>query len=167
MVKNVVDGVWHYLSQKPDLIALLGADPIDGTPYLFQDDLIMGHEYLENSQKAAVVIAYQGEWSAPNNFNTAQFPRLIVDVWGDPDRHDDGSPVSTFSARDKVDAVTESVMKHLHRIGNFDERWGENRVFASTRLMMYRNRGRGQEFQGQPDGNGLTMSTLYFGLTTA
>lgn len=158
--------VWEYLSTNEALMSLLGQDS-DGTPWFFQDDLILFEQYLENSAKCAVVVAVEGEWATPDPFSHMQFPRVTFELWADPDRHADGSPVSTNSSRDKLQDITEQLMLAMHRIGGFDERWGDLRVLGSQRLILLRYRMKGQEFQGVTDGNGLATSTLYFGLTTS
>jgi hypothetical protein len=165
-VSRPTDAVWQYLSTKTDLISLLGQDS-DGAPWFFQDDLIMTEQYLENSGKCAVVVAVEGEYSTPEPFSHVQYPRITFDVWADPDRNPDGSPVSTNSSRDKLQDITEVLMTHMHRIGGFDERWGDLRVLGSQRLILLRYRTKGMEFQGVTDGNGLAQSTIYFGLTTS
>lgn len=162
----VAEAVWLHVVQDAQLMAKLGTDPTDGTPYLFQDDLIVTEEYLENSQKCAVVVAHSGEWNSPGEMNDVYFPRLEIDIWSDPDRHPDHSPVSTRSARDKSEAIIEDLNRILHRIGSFDEDWGGLRVISSNRQIRFRSRSRGMEFKGEPDGNGLMLTTLYYGLIT-
>lgn len=164
---TVAEAVWLHLADDQDLLALLGTDPTDGTPYLFQDDLILTEEYLENSQKCAVVIAHSGEWDSPLDTNNVYFPRLEIDVYADPDRHEDHSPVSTVSAKNKTEEIIYLLNKRLHRVGPFDERWGDIRVLSANRQIRFRSRSRGAEFRGVPDGNGLMLTTLYYGLTTA
>lgn len=166
MTMTIAEAVWLHASTHPELMSLLGTDPVDGAPYLFQDDLIMSSEYLENSQKSALVVSHQGEWRSPLDTNTTYFPRLQFDLYTDPDRHPDHSPVSTSSAKNKAEDIIRVLDHIFHRVGPFDERWGEYRVLSTSRLVRYRSSmsGRGGEFKGVADGNGLEQSTLYYGL---
>jgi hypothetical protein len=154
---SVAAAVVKHLSENTDLLALLGTDPEEGNPYLFQDTLIMGTEYLEGSQKCAVVVSHVGEWDIRSPFNSFEFPRLYIQVYADPDRDAGGDKVSTISARDKALEVSKVLTKALHRTSQFDERWLDLRVLGSTQT-------RGPEIGDMGDGNGLVVAASYFGL---
>jgi hypothetical protein len=156
---SVAESVYLYLAQKPALISLLGKDT-ENAPYLYQDNLALEQSYLENSQDCAAVISHVGEWDVRSPFSTFEYPRIVVQVWADPDRAANHDPVSTVSARDKALAVSRQLTLALHRTERFDERWGQLRVLTTVQT-------RGPEIADLSDGNGMVMATSYFGLITS
>jgi hypothetical protein len=156
---SVAAAVVNRLLQNTDLLALVGTDPETLDRYIFQDTLLMGTQYLENSQQVAVVVSHVGEWDVRSPFGVQEFPRIVVQVYADPDRDAAGDKVSTVSARDKALDVSKVLTKALHRTSQFDERWLDLRVLSSTQT-------RGPEIASVGDGNGLVVATSYFGLIT-
>lgn len=156
---SVAAAVVSHLLQNTELVALLGEDS-EGVPYLFQDNLALEQEYLEGSEQRALVISHAGEWDLRSPFNTFEFPRIVAQIYADPDRNANGDRVSTISARDKALEVSKVLTKALHRVSQFDERWLDLRVLSSTQT-------RGPEITPVGDGNGLVVAISYFGLITA
>lgn len=156
---SVPEAVFVKLAAQPALMALIGTAE-DGSPLMFQDTLLMTDEYLENSQKVAIVITHRGEWTTPNRHNSLKFPRVLIDIYADPDRDADGTPLSTTNARDKVIAVADLLIKIFNRSEYFNEQWAGEWVMGSHHL-------RGPEWQPLREGGGLMFGTVIVGLETS
>lgn len=81
--------------------------------WIFDEKPVMAK--VEQSGKCIIVINEGEPWTDPNGHNTLEFPSLIVDIWGDPDRNPDKT-VARDNAKDKIKAVAKIVDEHLHRV---------------------------------------------------
>lgn len=132
----------NYLAQQPEVAALLGSDEVwdswifVGTPEV----------NIESTSKAMVVLFVDGGWAGANSYNTARFPRIVVDIWVDPTRSDDGS-VFRKDAEERAEEIYKAIDRHLHLVHNslpggefiywgtreqIEEKTGE-RIVGSTR----------------------------------
>jgi len=129
VVTDVVLAVRKMLAAQSDVCALLGSDSRFDT-WLFQDTLFAT---VENSQTCAVVLTLEGGWTAPNDYNTARFPRLGTTIYADPKR-DSANNITSDDTRNKILAVHQVLDKYLHRPTKATAIWGGLRILASTRL---------------------------------
>lgn len=151
---GVVLAARRYLVTQTSVTNLLGASeayPI----WIFQWD---PHEMIEGTSSEALVLATEGAWSSPNDYNTAQFPRLVVQVFSDPSRDAERNVIAD-DARDKSWTVFRAVDKLLHHPGGLSAQWTTGVwVTGSARL--------GEpEWTPQPDGDGLVLLTVSYGLS--
>lgn len=158
----------NLLASQPSVIALIGTAP-DWGPAVFNDEPTVT---VENSQKALIVVTESGSWAGANLHNTASFPRLIVDIWADPDRNPDKS-VRVQNAKEKINAVHKEVKKFLHTVNMSDDEgrpimWGTPEQIEDR--TGYRIHGSqfltGPEFYPVRDGNGAFMGTFIYGVST-
>lgn len=154
---DLAQGVCIWLASFSDVLAELGAAD-DASPWLFQQKL---HAVVEGSQSAAAVLSsFHGGWAAPNLHNTAEFPRLLLDLWVDPVRdleHDYIELAETFRRARQVYAVLN---RHLHRSTAEVVWWGTVRILGSTRL--------GEPVAAEvPDGDGMIRLQVYYAVMMA
>jgi hypothetical protein len=154
---DLVQGLCRWLATFSDVLTQLGSAD-DGSPWLFQQLL---HTVVEGSQSAAVVFsANQGGWTAPNDHNTAEFPRLLLDLWVDPVRdpqHDYIELAETYRRARQVYAVLNT---HLHRPTSDVIFWGSVRTLGCIRL--------GEPVAAPvPDGDGMIRLQVYYAVTMA
>lgn len=112
---------------------------------------------MEGSSKTSVVISHDGGWAAPNMHNTLRFPRLVLNVWADPQRDAQKNDVDPWVQR-RANRVFEVVDKHLHRITGPEMYWGDLRVVSCVRLtepIRYPT----------PDGDGLIRLQAFYAVT--
>jgi len=177
---NIVENARTYLASHNSLTSILGYGEGWGT-WIFQDEV---QATLENSSLrrvpnsmeyipgTAVVISHAGAWASSNRHNSAEFPRLRIEIWADPDRLPDGS-VDIQNAQDKIIEVFKKVDYLLHLtgrrvvkdvIGNVtydSHRWGNMDIISCERL------DGSLEFSRVTDGNGLRSATVHYGVQTA
>lgn len=154
MDDDVVQGVCKWLATFEDVTSLVGSAP-DGTPYIFQDTL---HAVLEDSQQAAVVFSTMGGWAAPHDYNTMEFPRLLLDLWVDPIRDANNNYVELAETRRRARKIYAVLNQHLHRpqVGG-PVYWGTVRTIGCTRL--------GEVVIAPvPDGDGLIRAQVFYGV---
>lgn len=132
----------NYLASQPSVTSLVGSDSTWG-PWIFEDRPRL---IVENTGKCLIVVTKDGSWASANDYNTARFPRLIIDIWADPTRNADGS-LRKEDAKAKIEAVYKAVDKCLHLVnkslpGGISVMWGTSaqvanrtgiRIDASTR----------------------------------
>lgn len=127
---DIVQGVYKYLLSFNDIVSLLGASD-DGTPFLYNGGI---YHNMAGTQSCAVVIKSGTGWGAPNSNNTAEFPRVQIEVWSDPPRDGDDQVTEPTEARTRALAVYHRVNGRLHipysKIINF----GDVLAFGSVRL---------------------------------
>lgn len=155
MADDLVQGVCVWLAGFTDVTDQLGAAD-DGSPWLFQQLL---HAVVEGSQQSAVVFSGpHGGWAAPNDYNTLEFPRLLLDLWVDPIRdpqHDYIELAETYRRARRVYAVLNS---HLHRPSHETVYWGTVRTVGCSRL--------GEPVLAPvPDGDGLIRLQVYYAVS--
>lgn len=151
---DLVSGAATYLLSLSDVVALLGKFE-DNTPWIFQRDMPLN---METSDEVALVVTSAGPWGAPNDYNTASFERLGIQVWAGPIRRSDGVTIvedsETFR---RARAVYRVVDKHLHRVGGGDQKWGSIRSVTCRRFGGY-------DDYKTPDGNGVVIGTQVYGV---
>jgi hypothetical protein len=127
---DIVQGVYKYLLGFSDVVNLLGASD-DGTPFLYNGNI---YHRMAGTQSCAIVVSSGSGWAAPNTSNTAEFPRIQIDVWSDPPRDDQGQVTQPTEARTRAFAVYQQLNAHLHvpfsKLINF----GGITAFGSIRL---------------------------------
>lgn len=106
---DYVKSVWRYLATQTELTDLLGSDE-KFSAWIFQQRLYC---QVEASTTSAVVVSPAGQWSGMNDYNTARFPRLRVEVFSDPQR-DYAKNVTLDDTWAKINAIFEVLVKLLH-----------------------------------------------------
>ncbi len=125
---DYVLGARRWLASQAPVRAALGSDSTFDT-WIFQSKLYVT---VEGSQSVACVLSAGGNWTTPNVYNTAHFPRLRVELFADPDRDGAGNAVSS-STWSKLSAAFDAIDPYLHWMGR-EQMWGDVRVIKSKRL---------------------------------
>lgn len=127
---DTVQGVYKYLLGFNEITSLLGTSD-SGTPFLYNGGI---YHTMAGTQSVAVVVKDGTSWASPNTSNTAEFPRIQIEVWADPPRDEEGQVTQPTEARTRAYAVYEQINGRLHlpfsRIINF----GSVIAFGSIRL---------------------------------
>lgn len=155
--KTIARAVRNFAAADPGVRAVIGGDPAPGDPWqqwIWVDTL---QRAIENSQQTAVVIAQDGQWSAPNGHNTMEFPRLIVTIWADPTRNPDNS-VYRPDAKDKCKAVHNALRAIFHDTGNRHHDIDGIRVLSMECL-------EDPYFTTVSDGTGMVSAQTVYGFT--
>jgi hypothetical protein len=141
----------RYLAAQAPVRAVLGSDALWDT-WLFQMKL---QATLEGSESVACVLSPGGNWTTPNEHNTARFPRLRVEFFADPTR-DAARNVVTASTWAKLSAAYDAIDPYLHWMGG-EQMWGDVRVIGSKRLGEL-------DYSPVQDGDGGGYAVVYYGL---
>lgn len=126
---DVVLAAHRFLSTKTDVTSLLGGDSVFSS-WLFTDTLAVE---VAGSSKCALVLYYAGSWSAPNEHNTAVFPRLGITIYADPKRDSNGNFIRD-DTRTKILKVHKALRKHMHLVDMQTVMWDDLRILASSCL---------------------------------
>lgn len=120
----------NMLAEQSSVTSLLGSDSAWDS-WIFVD---APQALVENSGTSLIVITQTGPWAAANDYNTARFPQLTVDIWSDPTRNGDLS-VRRKDAKLKIDALVKQIDKFMHVLhpGPNGIIWHGLRVVASKR----------------------------------
>lgn len=158
----------NLLAAKTNVTDLLGTAPNWG-PAVFND---RPQVKIENSGKVLVVVTEDGSWAGANLHNTSSFPRLIVDIWADPDRNADMS-MRLDNAKEKINAVHKEIKKYFHTVNMSDEEgrtimWGTpEQIETRTGFRIHGSQLlNGPSFFAVKDGNGAFMGTFIYGVST-
>ncbi len=152
---DLVTGAVRWLCADNTVRSAVGATPT-GTPYVFAHSLWTA---VEGSGNTAIVVRYGGGWAAANLHNTLRFPRLDVDVWADPKRDRGGNAVDPAEVQRRVMGVFAAVDARLHRPQSGVQMWGGVRTIACSRMNE-------PTVYPAPDGGGLLMLQVFYGVTT-
>lgn len=143
----------RFLVEQPDVTSLLGSSATY-KHWLFR---LRPFVQIEGTGKCAMVLSRRAGWAPPNRHNTAQFPRLQVEILADDDRELGTPNPANRAAHDKAIEVFEAVDLHLHRPHGGATFFNDVRVLGSTRL-------------GEPDvtpvpgGDGVMRLLVEYGL---
>lgn len=129
MSTDIVLAARRMLAAESSVTDLLGSDTRYDT-WLFTDTL---YAQVENSQTCAVVLTGEGSWSAPNDYNTARFPRLGVTIYADPQR-DEQNNLTVDDTREKIMNVHAALFHLLHLVHGHAVLWDDVRVLRSSCL---------------------------------
>jgi hypothetical protein len=173
----------NLLVQTPEIKTMV-ENKIIGKGVAFSDGWVFDTKPYANIEKksyqALIVITHDGTWQAPNEHNTARFPRILVDIWASPTRKADGSPVI-----DDADYLIEDVMKsirpYLHTVNmdvsedgfqgpaGYPRVWGTpEQIQSRTGSLIFFSQSLGEpQFNDVKDGNGARMGRFAFGVATA
>lgn len=180
----------NMIVQIPGIKAMI-ADKRIGKGKAFTDGWVfysMPNATIEDkSYQALVVVTVGGTWQAPNEHNTARFPRLYVDVWASPTRGADKSPLRP-DADFLIEDVIEQILPYMHTVDmgvpgspNYDptlpylgrpgqpRMWGTaEQIAARTGSLVMSSQLLGEpDFSDVRDGNGARMGRFTFGVHTA
>lgn len=130
------------LSTVPGVIGVLGSftAPSPAGVWLFVRKL---QTVVEGSGRAAAVLREEGSWTRPNSHNTAQFPRLSLEIFADSTRDATGA-VLRDDAESRARAVWERFQLVLHRVDGFTEVWGATVTDPGLRVW-------GSQLMSRPD----------------
>ncbi len=151
---DVVQGVCKWLATFNDVTSLVGSAG-DGSPYIFQGTL---HAVMEGSQQAAVVFNTMGGWASPNDYNTMEFPRLLMDMWVDPLRDANHNYIEPAETRRRAVQLYKVINRHLHRPSREAVYWGSVRIVSSVRLSE-------PIFAPVPDGDEMLRMQVFYAVT--
>jgi hypothetical protein len=135
--------------------------------WLFQERLFT---VVEQSQQCAVVLAQRGNWTSPNPGGTIRFPRLLTEIWADPDRVG-RSDVDPLSAKDKILLAHEAIDVHLHNVDSEVLWWPTDPITgyrpADSVRVIKSSRAGELDFFPVPDGDGMMRATVFYNLGVA
>lgn len=176
----------EYIAQIPEIKALVTAGLI-GRGEIFTDGWIFAYKpqrvtIEKYSHRAMIVVNSDDQWAPMNEYGTAQFPRLFVDIWASPTRNSDGSE-NKPDADELIRRVMAAMMPHLHTVniavpvGSPDfmgpdggtRMWGTAAQIASREgLPIYGSHNLdGPKFSDVANGNGARMASWTFGISTS
>lgn len=161
---DIVEAVQTRLQEFPpvqDLVTaeLIGKDAGFVNGWIFDSSLSVS---LEGKQKAAIVVSYGGGHDTPDPDSAVKFPVVVVDIWADPTRSDDGS-VAVHDAKSKVFRVWDAVDAALH-IQKRTEEDGTALFFGDVRIITSQRLG-DPDLQWVKDGDGARMLRCRYGIT--
>jgi len=116
---------------------------------------------IEGTGSAGIVLSIRGGWTSPNQHNTAQFPRLQVEVYADVDRDPSLNPLSR-TAEEKALAICQVVDAVFHIPQGGVLMWGNGdandlRIVGSLRLTE-------PDVVEVPEGDGMVRATVSYGV---
>lgn len=154
----------NFLAQQSSVTSLLGDDALWDT-WIFVD---APQALVEKSQTCLIVITEENGWANANDYNTARFPRLQLDIWADPTRNADGS-VQKKDAKLKIEAVYNAVDKYLHLVDNSlpsgaFHKWGTAAQIANgtAKRIVSSKRSGEPSYSATFDNTGGYMARLYY-----
>lgn len=155
--EDIVTGSCRYLRSKPEVLDAVDVFNIQGrpTPGIFSYQLWVPK--MEGSQSTAIVVQHDGGWAAPNQHNTLRFPRLLLSVWADPLRDDQGNN-NDSRVQSRANACFEIADKYLHLAAGGTVMFGSIRVVDCVRLTE-------PTIASVPDGDGLVHLQAYYAVT--
>lgn len=115
---DVAGMAWHRLHDEPDLVAAL-----DQRLYRHRLPVV-----IEGTALAAAVLSPAQGWAPPNRHNTAEFPRLRIEIY------QDSSSADVRDAEDRAHDLWETFNKLLHVPRGMAEMWGPVRVIGAHRV---------------------------------
>lgn len=151
---DIVQGCVKWLLQFPDVLAVLGTSPEDGSPLLTQHRL---YRVMESTQSTAAVVIHAGGWAGPNGHNTMRFPRLSLEITVDPIRDAGNNAIDPGEANRRITKAYKAIDAHLHRPQGGVQYWGDIRTIGCAR-------------QGEPtiyaisDGGGSIRLQVFYGV---
>lgn len=155
-----VAAVQAYLAAIPTVVDAVSAD---GTgPYIFQYDDFRG---VKGTGNIALVVSASGSWTTPNQNNTMQFPRILIEAYADVSRDPITHDMTRPDGQEKAQVLLQVVTKVLHRpqgggLPGIAVGVDGLRVLGSLRL--------GEPtYPALPDGDGVIVGTVDFGLVIA
>ncbi len=124
----------EYLVQFPRLRALLGSG-MGFETWIFrgQDDQAKPYVNMEGSGQAALLLRQDGGWATPNRHNTLEFPRLVVEVYVDPERDGLGNEIGP-DVSDRMAQIWQTLDRHLRNVDHTEVWWGDLRTIGCDRL---------------------------------
>jgi hypothetical protein len=153
---DLVSGALTFLRTQPGVLAALSTTDA-GTPMLFQHRLFVR---LEGTGAIAAVIGRGGGWSSANDYNTARFPRLSLEIWADPIRGGTNHVRDPGEVWRRIEAAFVAFDRVLHRTSGGVQWWGTVRTISSTRNaepLTY----------VVPDGDGMLRTIAYYAVQQA
>lgn len=151
-MSDITSDVQYYLQNHP-LIQALVVDPYIGKDDGWVNGWIFDSEMqvrMENTQRCAISVTYAGGFNPLLEDNTARFPLLAVDIWADPERAEDETPVPLNAKTKAFHIFDEGVFPALHLNKHGEYYFNETRVTSCEIL--------GEPLMlTPPDGNGLKI----------
>lgn len=150
---DLVSGATTYLLSISEIVAAVGE--VDGEPLILQRDFPVNMEIRDD---VALVVTDAGPWGSANDYNTAEFRRLGIQIWAGPIRGVDGvSIIEDNETHRRAYKIYKLVDKYLHRVGGEAQWWGSIRSVNSRRFGGY------DDYKA-PDGNGVVIGTQVYGV---
>lgn len=129
-IDDISQGCYKFLLSKADVVASVGSE--DSVPFIFNGNLyttIQGKNAV-----TAIVITSAGGWGGPNTGNTAEFPRIGIEVWSDPPRDALGNVTQPIEARTQAFATYHILDRYMHRPYGSAVYFGTVLTFSCVRL---------------------------------
>lgn len=145
------------LSSIRNVLGPTGSDS-EGLVWLFPRDLSV---VVEGSAQVAATVSVAGSWARPNPHNTAQFPRLRLDLYADSSR-----TLGKIARRDseaRAWFAWAPFNRELHRSDGFAEIWGALGLDPGLRVWGSSLLSHPDTFD-TPDWDGGTHLVSYYGL---
>lgn len=157
MALDLVTAVRRQLALETSVTSLLGSDSTYST-WIFR---WRPYVSVEGTESAAVVLAQRGGWTAPNQHNTMEFPRLQVEIFVDPPRDGAGHPQHATAAEEGAYTIWRALDAVLHRPQGGAIEWGDHngklRVLGSHRLGEL-------DVVDVPEGDGMVRGLVSYGV---
>ena len=155
---DAVQAIWRYLSGISDITSLLGYSD-DGTPFIYNGSTDRSYHDMAGTSACAVMVSSAGSWAGPNTDNTAQFPRICVQVWSDAPRDSSNNVTSPTENRTRANAVWQQINGRLHV--------PFTKVIVNTgTLLIYSSTSTGSlTWRNDPQNDNVGVLTGFFGLS--
>lgn len=129
---DVALAVRRHLAALESVRAVLGATggSSEASTWLFTSELAC---VVEGTSSVAAVVSVAGSWARPNAHNTAQFPRVKLELFADATRDGSGLVVRR-DAEARAWAAWEPFNRDLHRPIGFEDFWGRTDTDSGLRV---------------------------------
>lgn len=159
---DIVKPLRRYLASLDDISIYIDQDA-KWDLFLFQEKLMTR---MESTQKIAVVLKQEGNWTTANTHNTMRFPRLITEFWSDPPRDTGNQVTNPIAAKNRIKDSHEYIDRFLHIPAGGNSVWWPSET-DSQRFRVIKCARQGElEFFDVPDGNGLVRATVSYAVIT-
>jgi hypothetical protein len=160
---DIVRGCVKYLLGIPDITSLVGSDfngawVFEGAPGV---RMTKASTLTPGSPITCIVVFNAGTWGAPNPGQTADFPKIGIEIWADPPRDEEGQVTRPQDARVAADWLYKVVDYYMNRTARGVVMFGDVYTWDSNRL------GSIAYLPTVPADDHTIMGTVYYALQTA
>lgn len=160
---DIVSGCVKYLLKIPAVTSLVGSD-FNG-PWIFQETIgvrMQGASTLTPGFPITSLVVFNaGTWGSPTPGQTADYPKLGIEIWADPPRDPKGQVTSPNDARLAADWLYKTIDFYMNRTARGVVMFGDVYTWDSTRL------GTITYLPPVPSDDHTIMGTVYYGIETA
>ena len=153
---DIVSGCIQYLNSFSDIVSLVGSDAAGS--WIFDSAPAQNM----NSTSAMCIVVYNaGSWGTPAPGQTAEFPRVGIDIWSDPPRDSMGQVTEPQAARRAADLLYRTIDRHMNRTDRGVVMFGDLYTWDSNRM------GSINYLPVIPSDDHLLKGTAYYAVETA